>query len=255
MLAAFAEAGAALDRDDYVRIATGAATFLHDNLRSENGTLLRTWKDGAAKITGFLEDAAFLADALLTLYEATGDPRWFSEAQRLAGDMLDRFHDPVAGFYDTALDAEPLLVRPKSLDDNAVPAGQSIAARALLRLHAYTGEQRWYDTAHATVAPLAAAIARSPLGLGNLAWALQMLTFPTREVAIAGTDSAPLRRTVAHRFDPLRVLAWGDPDSVPLLRDRPIVDGRAAAYVCRNFACERPVTSPEDLAALLDASR
>jgi uncharacterized protein YyaL (SSP411 family) len=258
MLGAFAEAGAALDRADYVQVAAGCAQFLLDNLRStDNGTLLRTWKDGQAKITGFLEDAAFLADALLTLYEATGEPRWFTEAQRLAADMLARFHDGVAGFYDTALDAEPLLVRPRSLDDNAVPAGQSIAAHALLRLHAYTGDDRWRSAAHGVVSPLAAAVARSPLGLGNLAWALQMLTHPVREVAVAGDQNSPATRelvgTVTHRFDPLRVLAWGDPDDVPLLQDRPTVDGKPAAYVCRNFACDRPVTTPGELTALLAA--
>ncbi len=211
MLAAFAEAGAALDRDDYVQVARAAAVFLLDNLQRD-ATLLRTWKDGQAKITGFLEDVAFLADALLTLYEATGEPRWFAESQRLATDMLARYHDPVAGFYDTAIDAEPLLVRPKSLDDNAVPAGQSIAAHAMLRLYAYTGDDRWHPNAG---------------------------------------DTHALVRTVTHRFDPLRVLAWGDPDAVPLLEDRPTVDGRAAAYVCRNFACDRPVTKPDELAALL----
>jgi uncharacterized protein YyaL (SSP411 family) len=171
--------------------------------------------------------------------------------------MLERFHDTVAGFYDTALDAEPLLVRPKTLDDNAVPAGQSIAAVALLRLHALTGEERWRRVAEATVAPLAAAVARSPLGLGNLAWALQMLTGTVREVAVSGGRNDPaaqaLVRTVQHRFDPLRVLAWGEPDSVPLLQDRPAVDGRAAAYVCRDFACERPVTTGDELATLLAA--
>ena len=258
MLGAFAEAGAALDRDDYVEIAVRCAEFLLGNLRAPDGTLLRTWKDGRAKITGFLEDAAFLGDALLTLYEATGDPRWFDEAQVLAGDMLRRFHDGVAGFYDTAIDAEPLLVRPRSLDDNAVPAGQSIAAHAMLRLHAFTGEERWHRAAREVVAPLAEAVARSPLGLGNLAWALQMLTGSVREVAVAGDRNSPdaraLAATAAHRFDPLRVLAWGEPGAVPLLQDRPTVEGRAAAYVCRDFTCERPVTTPEDLAAQL-ASR
>jgi uncharacterized protein YyaL (SSP411 family) len=255
MLAAFAEAGAALDRDDYVQVARDAAAFLLDNLQNSDGTLLRTWKDGRAKITGFLEDVAFLVEALLTLYEATGEPRWFQESQRLAVDMLARYHDPVAGFYDTAIDAEPLLVRPKSLDDNAVPAGQSIAAHAMLRLYAYTGEGRWQHAAHDVVAPLSTAIARSPLGLGNLAWALEMLVEPVREVAVAGdhnsTDTTTLVRTVTHRFDPLRVLAWGPQDGIPLLADRPTVDGRAAAYVCRNFACDRPVTTPDELAALL----
>jgi len=255
MLAAFAEAGAALQRDDYVDVARSAADFLLTEV-SRDGVLLRTWKDGAAKITGFLEDVAFLADALLTLYQASGEPRWFAEAQRLARDMLERFHDPVAGFYDTAQDAEPLLVRPKSLDDNAIPAGQSIAAHAMLRLYAYTGEERWYDTAIAVLSPLAPAIARSPLGLGNLAWALQLATEPVREVAVAGApdaaDTAALVRSVAERFDPVRVLAWGIADGVPLMADRTPINGHAAAYVCRKFACERPVTEPAELVALLD---
>ncbi len=256
MLGAFAEAGAALGRDDYVQVASRCAEFLLANLQHD-GVLLRTWKDGTAKITGFLEDSAFLADALLTLYEATGEPRWFSEAQRLAEDMLRRFHDPVAGFYDTAIDAEPLLVRPRTLDDNAVPAGQSIAAHAMLRLYALTGTQRWYDAARAVVAPLAPAIARSVLGLGNLAWSLQMLTHPRREVAVAGDRNSAATLELVHavqrRFDPLRVLAWGEPDGVPLLQDRPGIDGRAAVYVCRDFACERPVATVAELDALLAA--
>jgi uncharacterized protein YyaL (SSP411 family) len=256
MLAAFAEAGAALDRADYVDVARRCATFLAAHV-SREGLPLRTWKDGAARIPGFLEDHAFLCDALLTLYQATGDARWFTDAERLARAMLERFWDPVGGFYDTAIDAEPLLVRPKSLDDNAVPAGQSIAAHALLRLHAFTGDDRWHHTAMAVVQPLAEAVARSPLALGNLAWALDLATTPIREVAVAGEptqdDTTTLVRTVTHRFEPALVLAWGTPDGIPLMADRTAVDGRAAAYVCRNFACERPVTTPQELTALLDA--
>ncbi len=256
MLAAFAEAAAALQRSDYVDVATTCAQFLHHHL-TRDGVVLRTWKDGSAKITGFLEDVAFLADALLTLYQATGDPRWFTESLRLGNDMLQRFHDPVAGFYDTALDAEPLLVRPRSIDDNAVPAGQSIAAHAMLRLHAYTGDARWHDAALSVISPLAPAVVRSPLALGNLAWALELAVTPLREVAIAGApdagDTQALLHTVAADFDPARVLAWGHADGVPLMADRTPVDGRAAAYVCRNFACERPVTTPEELRALLVA--
>jgi len=256
MLAAFAEAGAALGRDDYVRVARDCAAFLLDSV-TRDGRLLRTWKDGVAKIDGFLEDHAFLCDALLTLYQATGEPRWFAESQRLAVDLLERFHDSVGGFYDTAIDAEPLLVRPKSLDDNAVPAGQSIACHALLRLHAYTGDDRWRRTAVEVISSLAPAIARSPLALGNLAWALELAVTPVREVAIAGSpggeDTAALVRTVTQRFDSARVLAWGEADGVPLMEGRTTRDGHAAAYVCRNFACDRPVTAPADLAALLDA--
>jgi uncharacterized protein YyaL (SSP411 family) len=256
MLAAFAEAGAALQRSDYVDIARDCARFLLTDV-SRDGVLLRTWKDGTAKITGFLEDVAFLTDALLTLYQATGEPHWFAESQRLAADMLQRFHDSVGGFYDTALDAEPLLVRPKSIDDNAAPAGQSIAAYAMLRLHAYTGDERWHDAALDVLKPLAPAIARSPLALGNLAWALELVVSPMREVAVAGAaaadDTKILVRTVTERFDSTRVLAWGPADGVPLMADRAPVDGRAAAYVCHNFTCQRPVTDPTELVTLLES--
>jgi uncharacterized protein YyaL (SSP411 family) len=256
MLAAFAEAGAALGRADYVGIAADCASFLLDSV-ARDGRLLRTWKDGAAKIPGFLEDHAFLCDALLTLYQASGEAAWFAQAQRLAGDMLERFHDPVSGFYDTAIDAEPLLVRPRSLDDNAVPAGQSMAALALLRLHAYTGDERWRAPAVDVVSALAPAVVRSPLALGNLAWAMELATTPVRELAVAGepaaADTNALLRTAFERFDSARVVAWGRPDGVPLLQDRSAVEGKAAAYVCRNFTCERPVTEPAELAALLDA--
>jgi uncharacterized protein YyaL (SSP411 family) len=257
MLGALAEAGAALQRSDYVDAARRCAEFLLTQATTRDGVLLRTWKDGTAKITGFLEDVAFLCDALLTLYQATGEPRWFDESLRLAGDMLERFHDPVAGFYDTAIDAEPLLVRPKSLDDNAVPAGQSIAAYAMLRLYAYTGDDRWRSTAIGVISPLAPAVQRSSLALGNLAWALELAVASVREVAIAGdpaaADTRRLVSTVTARFDPARVLAWGPADGVPLMADRTPVDGRAAAYVCRQFACERPVTGPADLVTLLEA--
>ena len=262
-LAAFAEAGAALGRDDYVDIARNCAAFLLDTLVVD-GVLRRTWRSGGeARVVGFLEDVAGLAGALLSLYEATGEPRWFQAAAGLAQDMVTRFHDPVAGFHDTALDAEPLLVRPQTLEDSAVPAGRSLAAIALLRLAAMTGEQRWREIGVATVAPLAEAIARSPQALGNLAWALQLAVGEPREVAVAGdplgADTAALLAAVRERFDPVRVLAWGPADGVPLLEGRPTMGGRATAYVCRAFACEAPTTDPaalrEQLAGRLPAAR
>jgi uncharacterized protein len=262
-LAAFAEAGAVLGRDDYVDIAKNCAAFLLDTLVVD-GVLRRTWRAGGeARVVGFLEDVAGLTGALLGLYEATGEPRWFTAAARLAEDLVTRFHDPAAGFHDTALDAEPLLVRPQTLDDNAVPAGRSLAAIALLRLAAMTGEQRWREIGVATVAPLGEAIARSPQALGNLAWALQLAVSEPREVAVAGeaagADTATLLAAVRERFDPVRVLAWGPAEGIPLLEGRPTAGGRATAYVCRAFACEAPTTDPavlrEQLAGLHPAAR
>ena len=131
-----------------------------------------------------------------------------------------------------------------------------MAAVALLRLAALTGEHRYRAAALAVLSPLASAIARSPLAFGNLAWALELAVRDVREVAIAGSaDSAAtaaLLAVVHGRWDPTRVLAWGEADGVPLLNDRPPVDGRPAAYVCRGFVCERPVIDPEALRAQLN---
>jgi uncharacterized protein YyaL (SSP411 family) len=253
-LRAFAEAGAVLDRDDWTDIARHCAGFLLRKL-VRDGIVLRTWKDGEAKIIGFLEDASFLADALLVLYEATGEPRWFEEAERLARTIVDRFHDPELGYCDTASDAPSLLVRPRSLDDNPIPAGQSIAAQLFLRLHAFTGDQAWHERAMEILRPLAGAVARVPLALANVAAALDLALATPREIAVSGPREAKatrqLVRTVWDRFDPLRVLAWGDPGAVPLLQDRPLVKGRPAAYVCERFSCKAPVTTVKALAAQL----
>jgi uncharacterized protein len=255
MLGALAECGFALDRSDYVDAARTCAAHLLETLVVD-GRLMRSHLDGRPSVPGFLEDSAFLTDALLTLHGATGEARWFRTALEQAEDMLARFHDPVGGFYDTAIDGEPLLVRPRSLDDSPIPAGQSAAAHALLRLAAATGEDRWREPALATLRPLGAVIARSPLGLANLAWALEAAVGDMREVAVAGDPAAEgtaeLLSVLRSTWDPLRVVAWGEADGVPLMRDRTEVGGRPAAYVCRGFVCDTPTTDPEALRGQLE---
>ncbi|MBJ7593639.1 MAG: thioredoxin domain-containing protein [Candidatus Dormibacteraeota bacterium] len=253
MISALAEAGAALGRADYLDGARRGADFLLAALRPD-GVLLRTWKDGSAKITGFLEDSAFFAEALITLYEACGDGTYLASARELVDDAVRRFEDGGV-MYDTASDAEPLLVRPRTIDDNPVPAGQSILASALLRLAAFTGDAALRERAETILGPLAAAATRSPLAVSALASALDRAQAASREVAITGAPHDERTRSlldvVHRRWTPNTVLAWGNAD-VELLADRPLVDGRPAAYVCENFACQRPVTEPEELAALLD---
>jgi uncharacterized protein YyaL (SSP411 family) len=252
MVTALAEAATALHRPDYLDAARRCADFLLTELRPY-GVVLRTWKDGVAKITGLLEDSAFLADALITLFEACGDGAYLAAARELVDDALQRFADGGV-MYDTASDAEPLLVRPRTIDDNPIPAGQSVLASALLRLAAFTGDARWRTSAEAIMGPLAQVAARSPLAVSALACAMDRALAPSREVAIVGpTDNEQTRllvETVHARWMPNIVLAWGDAD-VELLEDRPLVDGRPAAYVCESFACQRPVTEPEELATLL----
>jgi uncharacterized protein YyaL (SSP411 family) len=182
-------------------------------------------------------------------------PRYFAAALRLANEVVDRFRAPDGVYYDTANDAEQLIVRPRTVDDNPVTAGQSAAAVAFTRLHALTGDAVWESRAVEILTPLAPAVPRAPLALAGLAAALELWLGPVREVAVVGGAlDERLQRLVAAaagRFQPLRVLAWGEVDGVPLLQDRPLVDGRPAAYVCERFVCQAPTTDPDALAAAL----
>jgi len=251
MVAALAEAGAALERPDFLDAARGCADFILRELR-EDGRLLRTWKDGQAKLNAYLEDHAFLLEALLTLYEATFEPRWFGEARALADTMIERFADENrGGFFETSSDHEQLVARRKDLEDHPIPAGNSSAAYGLLRLAALTGAHEYEKRAVAVFRLLHRVTARHPQAFAHLLQALDFHFASVKEVALVGPGREPLERAVRARFRPHVVLAGGDPDGVPLLEGREPVDGRAAAYVCEHFACRRPVTEPEELEALL----
>jgi uncharacterized protein YyaL (SSP411 family) len=253
-LRAFAEAGSALARPDYVDIAQNCAGFLLDALVVD-GRLRRSWMAGAAVVNAFLEDVAFLGDGLLAVYEATGEASHYERAVGLAREIESRFRDAEGGYFDTAADAEPLLIRPRGLEDNPLPAGRSMAAQLFLRLAGLSGEERWREAAREIVRPLVPAIARAPLALGSLACVLDQLVAPSREVAIVGAaDDAATRsllREVWQRRDPYRVLAWSARGSVPLLAGRSLIDGHPAAYVCEGFVCRVPVSDPGELAAQL----
>jgi hypothetical protein len=252
MISALADAASALERDDYRDAAVAAAEFVLRDLRDAGGRLLRTYNRGRAKQPAFLEDHAFLLEAMLDLYAATFDPRWFGEAERLAGEIVERFGDPEnGGFFSTAADAEPLVARRKELDDAPIPSGSSSAAFGLLRFGRLTGESRWEDAALGVLALLHTVAAEHPQAFGHALQALDFHLSPVQEVAIVGPDSAALERVVRGAFRPHVVLAGGEPDGVPLLAGREPVDGRATAYVCERFACLRPVTEPEELAAAL----
>jgi uncharacterized protein YyaL (SSP411 family) len=252
MISALAEAGAVLERPDYLDAAVRAAEFVLREMRDADGRLRRTYKDGRAKLNAYLEDHAYLLDALLTLYEATFDPRWFGEARALADTMIERFADEAnGGFFSTSVDHEALLTRRKDLEDTPIPAGNSSAALGLLRLAALTGEHEYERRAVGVLRLLHAIAPQHPSAFAHLLQAIDFYTAPTREVALVGDDRGPLERVVRERFRPHVVLAGGEPDGVPLLEGRAPVDGRAAAYVCEHFACKQPVTEPEELAALL----
>ena len=253
MISALADAGGALEREDYVRAAVATAEFVLRDLRDADGRLLRSYNRGRAKTPAFLEDHAFLLEAMLDLYAATFDARWFAEAERLAGEIVERFGDAErGGFFSTPADGEPLLARRKDLEDAPIPAGGSSAAFGLLRLARLTGERRWEDAALGQLRLLHSVAPEHPSAFGHLLRAIDFHLAPVREVAIVGPDAASLERVARGAFRPHVVLAGGEPDGVPLLDGRTPVEGRAAAYVCEHFACRRPVTEPDELAALLE---
>ena len=251
MISALAEAGAVLERADYVAAATAAADFVLGSLRDGEGRLLRTFNDGRGRLNAYLEDHAFLLEALLTLYESSFDPRWFGEARSLADSMIERFADGEhGGFFETSSDHERLLARRKDLEDHPIPSGNASAAYGLLRLAALTGEHGYEERATGVLRLLHELAPRHPQAFGHLLQALDFQLSQVKEVALVG-ESPELERVVRGAFRPHLVLAGGAPDGVPLLADRPTVDGRPAAYVCERFACQAPVTEPQELERLL----
>jgi uncharacterized protein YyaL (SSP411 family) len=253
-IAALADAGAVLGRDDYLDAARTGAEFVLDQLHDPDGNLLRTYKDGRAHLNAYLEDHAFLLEALLSLYEASFEERWFREAQSLAETTIERFGDPErGGFYSTSFDHEELIARRKEVGDHPIPSGNSSAAMGLLRLAALTGERRYAEAAEGVFALFGKPAVEHPDAFAHLLRALDFHLSPTREVALVGADLGELAAVVREKPRPHLVLAGGPEGTAepPLLADRATVEGRPAAYVCENFACQLPVTSAEELRKLL----
>ena len=259
-IAALADASvllAASDIDEaagYRTAAERAATAIVDGLLTDDGSLRRSWKDGRAVGSGVLEDYTHLADGLLALYEATFDERWFTTARGLMDRVLARFPDPAGGFFDTADDHERLVTRPKDVQDNAVPSGNAMAARVLLRLAAWTGEGVYRDAADRAMRAVVPFVGRYPTGFAQWLGAMDLAVQPIIEVAIVGSPDDPARAAllaeVRAGFRPNQVVsvaAGAAASQVPLLADRGAVDGRATAYVCRDFVCRLPVHDAEAL--------
>jgi uncharacterized protein YyaL (SSP411 family) len=249
MISALAEAGAVLERSDYVEAAVAAAEFLLSERREASGRLLRT-----SKISAFLDDYAYLLEALTTLYEMTFDPRWYREAIVIADQLIELFEDPErGGFFTTARDQEQLVTRRKDLEDSPVPSGNSSAAFGLLRLALLSGDGKYERHALGVLRLLYPIATRHPTAFGHLLQAVDFYLAPVREVAIVGPSEGAraLTRVVRGEYRPHIVLAGGPSDGVPLLEGREPVDGGAAAYVCEHFVCQAPVTTAEELAAAL----
>ena len=254
-IAAFAEAGAALGKQEHLDVARAAADFVLKRMRTPEGRLLRTFNEGEARLNAYLEDHAFLLEALLILYEATFEERWFTEARALGDRLIEHFEDREhGGFFTTSDDHEKLVARRKDIDDTPIPSGGASAAFGLLRLAALTGEHEYQRAGEGQIRLTHALAERHPGGLGHLLQAVDFLVSPTREVALVGDDVSELARIVRSRLRPNVVVAGGpggDGSAVPLLEGRTPVDGKATAYVCEQFACGRPVNEPGELEELL----
>jgi uncharacterized protein len=263
MLASFAEAGAVLERRDYTEAARRNARFVLENLRRDR-LLLRTYKDGQAKLNGYLEDYSFFADGLLMLYETTGELEWLEAAQSVSERMIEEFWDEEqGGFYYTGRSHEELIVRSKDYFDNATPSGNSVAADVLLRLGLLTSREDYSRKAVTIFRLMRDAVERYPSAFGRLLCALDFHLSSPKEIAVIGNidsaDARALAREVWKRYLPNKVVALSTEGAeraaelVPLLRERTTLDGRATAYVCEHYACQRPVNSAEELSAQLEA--
>lgn len=247
-VSALAEAGFALGRRDWVDAAVETAEFLLSSLRRDDGRWLRSWQaETGAKHLAFAGDHAALVDAFTRLAEATGQARWIAEARAVADVMLELFWDTdQGGLFTTGTDGEQLVARDKDLQDQALPSANSTAAVALLRLAALTGEHRYTGPAAGILRLSGELAARVPSAFGVLLGAIDLHHTGTTEIVVAG-DRPDLLDAVRHRWIPNAVLAWGERYDSPLWAGRD--DGRA--YVCRDYTCQLPASTPEELAAQL----
>ena len=236
MLAALAQGGR-------VEPAVRLGEFLLGPLSAPDGRLHRTWRDGVAKGTGYLEDYADVAYGLMELHVASGDPRFLHEAHRLALLAVELFADDErGGFFQTPADGERLVARKKEVDDHPTPSGNAMLAYVLLRLARIWGDDALEQRAVSTLRLVRDALGRAPTSFGWMLVALDQHLAPHRELAIAGDPAAPVARDHVAAAAPTDVIAFGPADGIPLLDGRTEVDGKTAVYVCERFACALPVT-------------
>jgi uncharacterized protein len=257
-LRAFAAAAVVLERPDYLAVAQRNAEFLLQQMRTEQGRLVRNWIDGAAAGAGvpaFLEDYALLADGLLALHAVDGNWRWLHEALQLTDTLIELFwDDELGGFYDTAADHEQLVVRPRDVGDNATPSGNSVATEVLLRLAALSGNDSYREKAERVLGSLAPMMARFPSGFGRLLCAADLAASKVTELAIIGAaDDQATRELVnvaVRSYRPHLVIARTNPArledaalALPLFQERTMINNQPTAFVCHGFVCQLPVTT------------
>jgi uncharacterized protein YyaL (SSP411 family) len=222
--------------------------------------VMRSHKEGVTRISGFLEDHAAVALGFLAMYELTFEERWVEQAREIADAMIEWFWDDQTGaFFDTAKDAEQLITRPRDVTDNATPSGTSLAVELLLHLSELQQDAEYRRRAVSTLETLVEPMTLYPTAFGHLLGCADLEINGAIEVALVGdVESAAfktLERAVGEQYVPSLVLAGGEAGKgahIKLLEDRPLVDGKPTAYVCRSYSCDRPVTEPEALSDQLE---
>ena len=259
MIAALAKAAAAFDEPGYAEAAKKAADFVLAKLSTDNGRLLHRYRNGYAGVTANLDDYAFMVRGLIELYEATFETKYLHEAVRLNDILVSNFWDEEAGgLFFTADDAERLLVRRKEVYDGAVPSGNSVALMNLLRLSRMTGKGRLEEMADKLVRAFSSDVATAPIAYTQFMSAIDFAVGPSREVVIAGelssSDTKSLIDAIRHCFIPRKILLHRPPEDSPEIAEiasfvsaQKTIDGRATAYVCEDFACNKPVNDPSEL--------
>lgn len=259
MIHALAECGAVLGNPEALHAAQKAAHFILDAMSQADGRLYRSYKDGRARFNAYLEDYAAFIRGLIALYEADFDLRWLAEASRLTQIVFAQFHDAEnSGFFQTGIDHETLVARRKDYVDNAIPSGNSMMAEALLRLGVLVGNDTYRSEALRIALTMKPAMESQPTGFGRILCVANALVTPSQEVAIVGdfanAATQALLAEVRRSYLPHTVLAAVEPGGeamLPLLEGRGMVDGKPAAYVCENYACQLPVTTATELRELL----
>jgi len=260
MIAALAKGARVLDEPKYAQAAATAADFILANLQKD-GRLLRTYRNGEARLTATLGDYAFLIEGLLNLYEATFERKWLDEAKRLADVSIRYYYDDHdGGFFFTASDGEKLLARSKQSQDGAIPSGNSVHAMNLLRLAVLFDRKDLREKNESILRAFAQQASESPGAYERLDCAADFYHDRVKEIAVIGDPASPdtkaLIREIYNRYLPNKVVVFA-PDkvtdtSIPLLTGKGPIKGRPTAYVCENFKCRLPVTTPDDLARELD---
>jgi len=255
MISAFAEASVILNRTEYSGVAKKAAEFILNNLMQEN-RLLRTYKDGQCKLNGYLEDYAFFIEGLLELHETTLNPVWLNHAVNLSKSMINLFWDTkTEQFYDTSVDHEDLVIRPRDIADNAIPSGASTACKVLLKLAVYLDDDQMRDIAKLSMESAMPLITKAPIAAGEWLNCMEFHIDGSKEIVINGDfndqGTRHLLSEVYRSFLPNKVILGIDAETsyenFPLAASKDMLDGKPTAYVCKNYTCSLPVNEPTDL--------